>query len=78
MLLIGLKSDVQVVSMPIVVFILKLILSYLAVHLTDSLPTSPLAGCRHGRIGSVSEGLTCSTGGVAGRMIQAARYNTPQ
>ena len=36
MLLIGLKSDVQVVLCQYVVFILKLILSYLPVHLTDS------------------------------------------
>ena len=37
-----------------VIFMLKLILSNLPVQLTDSLPTSPLAGCRHCRIDSVS------------------------
>ena len=43
MLLIGLMSDVQVVLCQYVVFILKLILSYLPVHLTCSLPSSPLS-----------------------------------
>ena len=41
MLFIGLWSDVQVVVCQYVVFILELILSYLPVHLTSSLPSSP-------------------------------------
>ena len=38
-------SDVQVIVRQYVVFILKLILSYLPVHLTDSLLSSPLSLC---------------------------------
>ena len=48
-------SDVQV-KRQYVVFILKLILSYLPVYLTDALPSSPLLlRCRHRELSELGE-----------------------